>query len=116
VDHVVREKADRPALESGKARHPNRLELLEKIAHGDERIALRKSFGAAVAGEREPTVLRREDHQRIRAQERISRPHLAALDRFQQERVGAGPQPEVCGEGRVEIGRELSEHGHKVAL
>ena len=116
VDHVVREEADGAALESGKPRHRHGLELLEEVSDGDERVALGQSLGPALAAECEPPVLRRQDHERLRAQERVARPHLAALDGFEQERVRTGTQAQVGRKRRVEIGRKLGEHRDKVAL
>src|SRR6185436_3208345 len=88
----------------------------EKLPDGGERITFRQPLGPAVAAEGEPPVLRGEDHQRIRAEERITRPDRTALDGFEQERVRAGPQTEIGRERRVEIGWELGKHGHKIAV
>src|SRR5207247_2423657 len=103
----------------GGARGPGarqRLELPEQFAYGRERVAVGQPLRSGAALEREASVLRREDHERIGAEERVARPDLAALHRLEQERVGTGAEPQVRGERGVEIRRQLGEHRHKVPL
>jgi hypothetical protein len=51
----------------------------------------------------------------VAAEERVTRPLLAALDRLEQKRVRTGPQPEVGGERRVEVSRKLGKYGDEVS-
>jgi hypothetical protein len=116
ADHVVGQEADRAALESRKAGHGDRREVTEERAQRLERIAVRQPLRVAVAvAERETTVLGDQDQPGLGPEERIARPRLAALDRLQEERVGAGSQAQIRRQRRVEIGGQLGEDGDDVA-
>src|SRR4029450_4494689 len=82
-----------------------------------ERVAIRQTVRLAVAATKgDAAVLPGKHHQRICAEERVARPDLTALDRFQEERVGPGPEPQIGGERRVQVRRKLGEDGDKVPL
>jgi hypothetical protein len=117
ANHVVREVADRPALEAREPGHRHRFEVGEQSAEGLQRVAVGQSLrpGAATT-ERDPAVLGAEDHEGIGTQERIACPDRAALDGLQQEGVGAWSEPKIRRQLGVEIRRELGEHGHEVPL
>ena len=53
---------------------------------------------------------------RAAAQEGVARPLFAALYGLEQKRVRPGPEPEVGGQWRIQVRRELGEHRHEVAL
>src|SRR5437763_1817036 len=74
VDHVVREIAHRAALEPREPRDRHRLELPEQFSYGRERVAVGQPLRSGAALEREASVLRREDDERIGAEDRVARP------------------------------------------
>ena len=115
TDHVVRKVPDGAALEARQTRHGHRLELAEQPAQGFERITVGEPLGAPAAPHGDPPVFRRQHRVGIAAEERVARPLLTALDRLEEERVGARPEPQVRGQRRVEVGGELGEHGDEVA-
>jgi hypothetical protein len=79
--HVVGKEPDGAALEARQAGDGDRLEAPEKIAERVERIAIGEPLGVAVrVAERQTVVLGRQDKPRLRPEERIARPRLAALD------------------------------------
>jgi hypothetical protein len=79
--HVVGKESDGAALEARQAGDGDRLEAAEKIAERVERIAIGESLGVAVrVAERQTVVLSRQDKPRLRPEERIARPRLAALN------------------------------------
>jgi len=79
--HVVGKEPDGAALEARQAGDGDRLEAAEKIAERIERITVGEPLGVAVrVAERQAAVLGRQDKTRLRPEERIAGPCLAALN------------------------------------
>jgi hypothetical protein len=116
TDHVVGEEADGAALEAGEAGHGNGLEAPQEPPERVEGVAVGQALRAAVAvAEGDPTVLAGQDQPRLRAEEGVARPRLAALDGLQEERIGAGAQAQVGRQRRIEVGGQLGEDGDEIA-
>jgi hypothetical protein len=114
--HVVRQDADRAALEARETGHGDRLDVAEKRSQRLERVAVRQALCPAVGvPERNAAVLRGQDEPGLGAEERIARPRLAAFDGLEQERVRAGAQTQVCRQRCVEVGGKLGEDRDDVA-
>ncbi len=109
--HVVGEVAHRAALESGQAGNRDRAGTLRAaLRSASSGLPSGRRWGGVSAAEGDATVLRREDHQRVRAEERVASPDLAALDGLQEKRVGSRPEPQIGGQRRVQVRRELGKH------
>jgi hypothetical protein len=114
--HVVREEPDRASLEAGKTGDGDGLVFAQELAQRLERVSGGQALRAAVAvAEGDAAVLRGQDQARLRAEERVSRPGLAAFDGLEEKGVRTGTQAQIRRQRRVEVGGKLGEDGDEIA-